>query len=124
MASSLLIFGHCYVFTKVVAHPFMRSFFLATFCCIIGLKSFAQVGNEWINFSQSYYKIPIAREGVYKLDYNALQAAGFPVGSVDPKKIQLFHRGVEQHIFVDGENDLQFDPTDFIEFYGNKNDGT
>ena len=31
------------------------------------LKSFAQVGNEWIDFNQSYYKIPVAKEGIYKL---------------------------------------------------------
>ena len=25
---------------------------------------------------------------------------------------------------MEGESDLQFDPSDFIEFYGQKNDGT
>jgi hypothetical protein len=87
------------------------------------LKAHAQMGNEWINFSQSYFKIPVAKNGIYKLSYLDLQAAGFPVAS-DPTKIQLFHRGVEQAIYVDGEADGQFNPIDFIEFYGQKNDGT
>ena len=91
-----------------------------TFCD----ESLAQVGNEWIDFSQSYFKIPVAKEGIYKLNYTDLQAAGFPVASVDPGKIQLFHRGIEQAIYIEGEGDSQFDPTDFIEFYGHKNDGT
>ncbi len=82
------------------------------------------MGNEWINFSQSYFKIPVAKDGIYKLSYLDLQSAGFPVGATDPSKIQLFHRGVEQAIYVDGEDDGQFNPIDFIEFYGQKNDGT
>ncbi len=81
------------------------------------------MGNEWINFSQSYFKIPVAKDGIYKLSYLDLQAVGFPVDS-DPNKIQLFHRGIEQAINVDGEGDGQFNPIDFIEFYGRKNDGT
>ena len=102
----------------------MRPSLLVIFSFIFSLDSFAQIGNEWIDFNQSYYKIPVAKEGIYKLNYGDLQAAGFPVGGINPKKIQLFHRGIEQGIFVEGEDDLQFDPTDFIEFYGQKNDGT
>jgi len=83
-----------------------------------------QVGNEWIDFSQSYFRIPIAREGIYRLGFAELQAAGFSLGSVDPANIQLFHRGIQQAIFVQGEGDGTFDGADYIEFYGQKNDGT
>ncbi|HET6542291.1 MAG TPA: C25 family cysteine peptidase, partial [Chryseolinea sp.] len=102
----------------------MRSFFLLFFSLLVSLKSFAQVGNEWIDFNQTYYKIPVAKESIYKVSYSDLQAAGFPVDGIDPKRIQLFHRGIEQSIFVEGEDDLQLDPSDFIEFYGQRNDGT
>lgn len=84
----------------------------------------AQTGNEWIQFSQFYYKIPVAETGIYRITYNDLQAVGFPVGSVDPRRLQLFHRGVEQAIYIEGEGDAVFHPTDYIEFYGRKNDGT
>jgi hypothetical protein len=84
----------------------------------------AQMGNEWIDFNQSYFKIPAGKDGIYKLDYASLQAAGFPVSSVDPQRIQLFHRGVQQAIYVEGESDGQFNSSDFIEFYGRRNDGT
>lgn len=102
----------------------MRSFSLLAFYCFSALSSLAQVGNEWINFSQSYYKIPVGSDGIYRLTYNDLQAAGVPVGTIDPTKIQIFHRGVEQSILVTGEGDLAFNGTDFIEFYGQQNDGT
>ncbi len=85
---------------------------------------YAQFSNEWINFSQSYYKIPVVKNGIYKISYADLQAAGVPIASVDPRRINIFHRGTEQAIFVQGQSDAQFDPADFIEFYGQRNDGT
>jgi hypothetical protein len=84
----------------------------------------SQYANSWINFTQPYFKIPVAQNGIYRLTYSALQAAGFPVNSVDPRFIQLFHRGQEQSIYVRGQKNGIFDASDFIEFYGQKNDGT
>ncbi|RAV98325.1 putative type IX secretion system sortase PorU2 [Pseudochryseolinea flava] len=83
-----------------------------------------QTGNEWIDFGQSYYKVQTAQDGLYRLTYNDLQAAGVPVNAIDPTTLRLFHRGVEQAIYVQGENDAQFDAGDFIDFFGQRNDGT
>ncbi|CAN5259263.1 hypothetical protein BH09BAC3_BH09BAC3_20230 [soil metagenome] len=90
----------------------------------IWTESSAQFSNEWINFTQAYYKIPVAKNGIYKISYADLQAAGVPIGTIDPRKINLFHRGAEQAIFIQGQGDAIFDPSDFIEFYGQRNDGT
>ncbi|MBA4057239.1 MAG: hypothetical protein C0490_21175, partial [Marivirga sp.] len=79
---------------------------------------------EWIKFNQFYFKIPVAKDGLYKLTYDNLQTAGFPVDGIDPRRLQLFHRGIEQAIYVEGQVDAVFHPTDFVEFYGRKNDGT
>lgn len=84
----------------------------------------AQFGNEWINFSQEYYKIATAKDGLYRLTFADLQNAGIPVSTIDPRNIQVFHRGIEQSISIEGQGDGSFDNTDFIEFYGRKNDGT
>lgn len=84
----------------------------------------AQYGNEWIKFNQQYYKIPVAADGLYRITYAQLQASGFAVDAADPRRLQLFHRGVEQAIYVQGQADAKFDPSDFIEFYGQRNDGT
>ena len=81
-------------------------------------------GNEWINASQQYYKISVGQDGIYQLSYADLQAAGFPVAGVDPRRIQLFFRGQEQAIIVQGQQDARLDPEDFIVFYGQENDGT
>lgn len=100
-----------------------RSVFLICFLIIV-FRAEGQFGNEWINFGQAYFKIQTAKDGIYRLTYADLQAAGFPVSGVDPRRMQLFHRGAEQAIVVQGQADAKFDPGDFLEFYGRKNDGT
>ncbi len=82
------------------------------------------LGNEWIKPNQQYYKVSVGETGIYRLTYNDLQAAGFPVAGVDPRRLQLFFRGQEQAIAVSGQQDARFDPTDEIVFYGRRNDGT
>lgn len=80
-------------------------------------------GNEWINYQQTYLKIPVAQAGIYRITSAELQKAGLPITTVDPTTIQLFHRGIEQAIYVEGESDKRIDPADFLEFYGRGNDG-
>lgn len=105
----------------------MRRNVLIIACYLAGLtQTIAQqqcIGNEWINYQQTYFKIPIAQSGMYRLTYRDAEKAGFPVKYVIPSTIQLFHRGVEQAIYVAGEADNQFNEDDFLEFYGRGNDG-
>ena len=60
---------------------------------------------------------------MYHITQPKLQRAGVPVGQLDPRSIQLFHRGIEQAIIVAGEADGRFDAGDYLEFYGRGNDG-
>lgn len=101
----------------------MKRLFFTFFSLFFGLQAYAQYGNEWVKFNQPYYKIPVAKDGLYRLTYTDLQNAGFPVSTTNPLLIQIFHRGVEQHIRVAGELDGVFNPTDYLEFYGIKNTG-
>ena len=103
---------------------FSKRLFFSFVLAISQVSAFAQVGNEWIKFNQFYYKIPVAKDGIYKLSYSSLRDSGFPVDLIDPRRIQLYHRGKEQSIFVQGESDARFDAGDFVEFYGKRNDGT
>jgi flagellar hook assembly protein FlgD len=81
---------------------------------------FGQVGNEWINFSQSYYKMKIGEDGFYRVDQEQLQAIGFPITSVPASRIQLFRRGQEVALNVNANADGTLN---YFEFYGQKNDG-
>lgn len=96
---------------------------LYTFICLLTLTTglFGQQANSWINYSQYYYEIRIGNDGIVRLDYNALSNAGIPVSTIDPRNFQIFSRGQEQPIYVKGEADASFDPTDYIEFYTEAN---
>lgn len=80
--------------------------------------------NEWIKFNQRYFKITLAQNGIYRLNYSVLSAAGVP-DSIDSRHFQIFFRGEEQYIYVKDENgDHRINGSDYIEFYGRKNDGS
>jgi len=90
---------------------------------LLSLSSFGQIGNEWIRSDQDYYKIKVAREGICVIDRSDLQEAGFNVNELDPRFLQLFLNGKEEHIYVSGQNDGSFDVADKIYFYAKPNDG-
>ena len=91
--------------------------------CVWSQLLVAQSTNQWINFDQTYFRIPVAKKGIYRVSYEQLVESGFPVGSVDPTRIQLLHRGSEVAIKIEGSEDGSFDPGDYILFYGRSNDG-
>ncbi|MEZ5031480.1 MAG: C25 family cysteine peptidase [Saprospiraceae bacterium] len=76
-------------------------------------------GNEWIDFSKTYWKIKVARQDMYRVTYPVLQAGGFPVDQVPGEQYQLFVYGQEVPLYV-STNGL-FGPNDYFEFYGDKN---
>lgn len=85
--------------------------------------NFAQQANDWINYSQSYFKFPIVNNGVYRITYQQLINAGVNISNIDPRNLQIFSRGEEQPIYIEGESDGVFNGNDFIELYCEKNDG-
>jgi hypothetical protein len=90
----------------------------------IALPAAAQkFGNEWIDYEQQYFAVPIVQSGVYRVTYNNMLNAGVPLGSFDPRSFQVFARGEEQPIFVKNQASGTFGPQDYIEFYAEKNDG-
>lgn len=94
-------------------------FFILSISFCLGQQRY---GNEWINFNQLYYKLSVVKDGMYRLSYIDLIQAGIPITSIDPRNIQIWRRGEEQSIAIEGQIDGKFDATDYIEFYGKKND--
>jgi hypothetical protein len=78
-------------------------------------------GNEWINYSQTYYKINVVKTGLHRLSYGFLDSLG--LRGVNPQHLQLFRRGKETAIYIAGEADGRLDTQDYVEFYGERNDG-
>jgi len=85
--------------------------------CFVAFTIKAQVyGNEWISFSQQYFKFPIHKEGIYRIDSTTLSNY-FNLSTVNPKNFQLFIKGKENHLFINGENDNKINIGDYVEFY-------
>ncbi|WP_462247768.1 putative type IX secretion system sortase PorU2 [Ekhidna sp.] len=87
---------------------------------IISAAAFGQVGNEWIDFTQSYFKIEVAEDGFYRVTQSELSSLGFPISSVPASRIQLFRRGEEVALNVNANGDGTLN---YFEFYGKRNDG-
>lgn len=98
---------------SIVKRLFGRYLIILFLIGIVAPNGWGQYGNEWIRFNQQYVKVPVAKDGIYRISLADLEAAGLPLN--DLNRIQLFHRGsqVARRIV----------PGQYIEFYGLKNDG-
>lgn len=89
-------------------------------CAIAFLFAFAlqaqNYGNEWIDFSQQYFRIPLYKEGIYRID-SATLSHYYDLTTINPKNFQLFLKGKEQFLFINGEADGKINTGDYLEFY-------
>ncbi|WP_299707190.1 C25 family cysteine peptidase [uncultured Pontibacter sp.] len=101
--------------------------FLLVSVLAFGMQATAQAqsptpyGNEWIDYNKTYYKLKVVNTGLHRLSHGFLDSLG--LAGTNPQHFQLFRRGKEVAIHVAGEADGRLDTQDFIEFYGERNDG-
>ena len=87
--------------------------------CFIAFTCKAQFyGNTWINYSQQYYKFPISKEGIFRID-SATLSKYYNLAKFNPKTFQLFLKGQEQFLYIKGEADNRINTGDYLEFYAN-----
>lgn len=94
------------------------SILLFSFVCQV--VSAQPYGNEWINYSKTYYKFQVGRDGLYRIPYSTLQASG--LGTLSGAGFKVFHKGVEVPIYVTTGGTLG--TNDYIELFGERNDGS
>ncbi len=94
-------------------------FFTLSFTASYAQMSDGNFGDEWINFDQSYFKVAVAEDGVYRISQSALVQAGIPVSQIATGNYQLFRMGAQVPIYVSTAGLLGAD--DYIEFFGQKN---
>ncbi len=114
-----------YVATKYIA---MKYYLLFVFPFLLGaVTGKAQIvnnpdtlyGPEWIKFNQTYFKIPVTADGVYRITSATLQNGGVPPASVKGVNFQVFRLGKEIPLYV--STDGTFGAADYIEFFGKRN---
>jgi hypothetical protein len=76
--------------------------------------------NEWIDYNKTYYKFRVGATGTYHIKQSTLVAFG--LGSVNADYFQLWRNGQQVPIFTTATN-APLGSSDYIEFYGEKNDG-
>ncbi len=85
-------------------------------------NSFPQNYN-WITPNKTYLKLYVAEDGMYRLDKTDFTNAGINANVIDPRTIKLYSKGNEIPVYISGEENGIFDPTDYIDFYGTRNYG-
>ncbi len=90
-------------------------------CTFISTNLSAQqtYGNEWIDFDKTYYKIDVAESKLHRIPFNILQQMSLPL---EGSQFKLMYMGQEIPIHVSTNG--TFGVNDYIEFYGEKLDGS
>src|SRR5947209_18671454 len=86
-----------------------------------GFAAKAQVyNNEWIDYSQTYYKFKLGKTGLYRINQSTLSSAG--LGNTPAEYFQLWHNGKQVPIYSSIPSGV-LSSTDYLEFWGLMNDG-
>jgi hypothetical protein len=98
----------------------MKNFFTIVLLLVsLGLSA-QPYNNEWINFSNTYYKFKVGVTGLYRIPQSVLAGAG--LGNVPVQNFQLFRNGQEVPIYTSAASGT-LGANDYIEFWGQMNDG-
>ena len=95
--------------------------FLLPLLLLTGLWAKSQTyNNEWINYSRTYYKFKIAVTGLYRINQPLLASIG--LGSTPAEQFQLWRNGQQIPVYTSVQTG-PMSATDYIEFWGEMNDG-
>ncbi|MCE2849238.1 MAG: C25 family cysteine peptidase [Chitinophagaceae bacterium] len=95
---------------------------LALFILMIFSSTYlkAQYNNEWIDYNKAYYKFKVGENGLYRIPFSTLQANG--LANTPAEHFQLWRNGKEVPLFTSKTVGV-LTAADFIEFFGQMNDG-
>ncbi len=99
----------------------MKRFFTLVFLMAALSSGAQQYNNEWINFSQTYYKFKLINKGLYRLPKTVLDAAG--IGNAGAQYVELWKNGKRIPIYTSVSSGV-LPSGGYIEFWGEGNDGT
>src|SRR5690606_10867120 len=95
--------------------------FLLLLLVAASLKSQSQAyNNEWNDYSKTYYKFKVAATRIHRIPQTTLAAYG--IQNTPAEYLQLWRNGVQIPIYTSIQTGI-FGPSDYIEFWGEMNDG-
>lgn len=99
----------------------MKGKLIIIFSLVWSLQLTAQsLRNDWIDYSKTYYKFKLGSTGLYRINQATLSAIG--LSSAQAQHFQLWRNGVQVPLFTSITTGV-FGSNDFIEFWGEMNDG-
>lgn len=99
----------------------LRRLWLTPALIISCVVTFAQpFNNEWIRYSQTYYKFKIVNPGLYRIPKSTLDAAG--IGGMNVQNFELWRNGIAVPIYTSVASG-PLPAGGYIEFWGEGNDG-
>jgi hypothetical protein len=87
---------------------------------LFSLSAAAQYNNEWIKYSQPYFKFKIVNNGLYRISKATLDAAG--IGDTNVDNFELWKNGKQVPFFTTTASG-PLGAGGYIEFWGEGNDG-
>ena len=101
----------------------MKRILLILLIAVPGLSATAQTfpfNNEWIDYSKTYYKFYVGKTSLYRISQTTLASVG--IGGAPAEHFQLWRNGRQVPIYTSVPSG-PLSPGDFIEFWGEQNDG-
>ncbi|MBK9531099.1 MAG: hypothetical protein IPO42_04755 [Chitinophagaceae bacterium] len=98
----------------------MKKILIITVISLLASTGYAQLNNSWIDYSKTYFKFKLGKDTLTRIYQPVLASAG--LGSVPAENFQLWRNGKEVRLFTSVATGV-FGATDFIEFWGEMNDG-
>lgn len=80
----------------------------------------AQYNNEWIDYNKTYYKFSVINNTLHRISKSTLQSIGLE--NVPAEQFQLWRNGVQVPLYTSVPSGV-LGASDFIEFWGEMNDG-
>ena len=98
----------------------MKKFLFTSIVLLLAFAGFAQLNNSWIDYSKTYYKFKITADGLCRIPQTSLAAIG--LSGTPAQNFQLWRNGKQVRIYTSVASGTMA-ATDFIEFWGEMNDG-
>ena len=98
----------------------------ALFLVVFPLRLLAQTtpySDDWYTSSDSFVKIAVVEDGVYRVTGSELEQAGLSLGGVDPATLQLFENGIEVPLWLETSGTPSLQVSDEFVFVGKRNRG-
>lgn len=105
---------------------FKKIILIGSIFFILAHNAFSQIingtdtlyGNEWLHDNQTYLRLNINTDGIYRIPASVLSSSGVPLSIVKGSQFRLYKMGQEVPIYT--SSPIEFTTSGFIEFYGTK----